>query len=278
MRIRFGPSGLPDLGGLRQSLAAIRELGFDACEFDFVKDFWLDKKTAYRARSTVEELDISVRAHAPFYGVLSQGDPKKITMAVAMMHHTANLVHLMGGDGVTVHPGFYMGRSRDEVLSTVEKRCGELEARLEKNGLDDVLVGVENMGNRSEFGGCLDDILDICELSPIIYPIIDWGHMNATCDGCLGEPEDFSRLLGIIEDRLGREGLEKTRHQFSQVEYSGGMEKRHLGYSAGDMKLESLLEALDGRGLGEVIIISESPTMGDHQVMRDIVRAWGNPE
>jgi deoxyribonuclease-4 len=274
MRIRFGPSGLPDLGGMRQSLSAINEMGFDACEFDFVRDFWLDKKTAYRAHERIAELDISVRAHAPFYGVLSQADPKKIKMAVAMMHHTANLIHLMGGDGITVHPGFYMGRSREDVMSAVEERSGELEERLRKNGLDDVIVGVENMGNRNEFGGCIEDILDICELSRIIFPIIDWGHVNATCNGCLIGAEDFADLLNTLVDRLGREGLEKTRHQFSQVEFSDGVEKRHIGYDEGDVKLECLLEALSGFELEEAIIISESPTMRDHTIMLKIIRGW----
>jgi deoxyribonuclease-4 len=275
MRIRFGPSGLPDLGGMRQSLSAIFEMGFDACEFDFVRDFWLDKKTAYRARERIAELDISVRAHAPFYGVLSQADPKKTKMAVAMMHHTANLVHLMGGDGITVHPGFYMGRGKDEVMSAVEERCGELEERLRKNELDDVIVGVENMGNRNEFGGCIEEILDICEVSGIISPIIDWGHVNATCNGCLVDAEDFADLLNKLVDRLGREGLEKTRHQFSQVDFSDGVERRHLGYDEGNMRLECLLEALSEFDLKEVIIISESPAMRDHTTMLDVIRGWG---
>jgi len=101
MKIRFGPSGLPDLGGLQEGLQALKKMGFDACEFDFVREFWMDKETASGARVLVEDLGLSVRAHAPFYGVLSQDDPKKVRMAVAMMHHTANLVHIMGGEGMT---------------------------------------------------------------------------------------------------------------------------------------------------------------------------------
>jgi deoxyribonuclease-4 len=197
-------------------------------------------------------------------------------MAVAMMHHTANLVHLMGGDGITVHPGFYMGRGREEVMSTVRKRCGELEKRLIENGLEEVIVGVENMGNRNEFGGCLDDILDICETAPIIHPMIDWGHVNATCNGCMGGRHEFARLLDGIEDRLGREALERTRYQFSQVEFSDGVEKRHVGYEDGGMRLEHLLEALEDAGMEEVTIISESPTMDDHLKMLEVVRGWGS--
>jgi deoxyribonuclease-4 len=271
LRIRFGPSGLQDLGGLEEGLRAISEMGFSACEFDFVKEFWIGKKAAAGARSLVEDLGMAVRAHAPFYGVLSQGDPAKKVMAVAMMHHTANLVHLMGGDGITVHPGFYMGRSRGEVMETVRKRCRELEARLARNDLGDVLVGVENMGNRNEFGGELRDILDICNLSPSVFPIIDWAHIQATCDGCLRGMGDFRRILEEIEAVLGIEGLEKTRHQFSQVEYTEGVERRHLGYDEGDMRLEDLIDALQERGLDEVLIISESPGLADHRRMLEIV-------
>jgi len=273
MRVRFGPSGLPGNGGLKERLEALKEMGFDACELDFVREFWVDKEDASGARGTISELGVAVRAHAPFYGVLSQGDPEKEVMAVAMMHHTANLVHLMGGDGITVHPGFYMGRSRKEVMSTVEARCGELQERLESNDIDDVIIGVENMGNGSEFGGNLEDILDICEISPIIFPLIDWGHIQATCDGCLVDANSYVEILASIEDRLDVECLRKTRHQFSEVEYSDRKERRHLAYGSGDLKLDHLLQALEEMGLKEVLIISESPGYEDHRKMLELVRS-----
>lgn len=273
MRVRFGPSGLPDLGGLEDSLRALHGLGFDACEFDFVKEFWIDKDGASGCRGLVAELGIAVRAHAPFYGVLSQDDPKKAVMAVAMMHHTANLIHLMHGDGITVHPGFYMGRSRSQVMAAVKKRSRELEERLAGNGIEDVIVGVENMGNKDEFGGQFEDILGICEVSPILFPMVDWGHVQATSDGCLRGVEDYLAVLGKVEEALGKEGLAKTRHQFSEVEFAGGTERRHLGYGQGRMRLEALLDALDETGLSESIVISECPSMDDHMAMLKIVKS-----
>jgi len=273
MRVRFGPSGLPESDGLGESLRALHGLGFDACEFDFVKEFWIDKDEASACKGLVAELRLAVRAHAPFYGVLSQDDPKKVVMAVAMMHHTANLIHLMHGDGITVHPGFYMGRSRSRVMGAVRKRSRELEERLASNGIEDVIVGVENMGNRAEFGGQFEDILEICRISPILAPMIDWGHVQATCDGCLRGIEDYVALLTKVEEALGREGLEKTRHQFSEVEFAGGAEKRHLGYGQGRMRLEALLDALSQMGLAESIVISECPSMDDHMAMLRIVRS-----
>ncbi len=258
---------------MEEGLRALREMGFDACEFDFVKEFWINKTLAAKARQLASGLDIAVRAHAPFYGVLSQDAPKRAVMAVAMMHHTANLVHLMGGDGITVHPGFYMKRGRSQVMATVRKRCAELEERLASNGIDDILVGVENMGNREEFGGRFDDILEICESSPIVFPMVDWGHIQATCDGCLRTPEDFVQYLAMIEGRLGREGLEKTRHQFSEVEFSDGMERRHLGYGEGGMRLDYLLDALEMVGVEEAVVISECPSMDDHRRMLEAILA-----
>jgi deoxyribonuclease-4 len=166
-----------------------------------------------------------------------------------------------------------MGRSREKVMEVVEKRLGELEERLTRNGIDDIPVGVENMGNRGEFGGPLEDILDICSLSDTPVPMIDWGHLQATSDGSLEGPDDFLAVLGLVEDRLGRDGLEATRHQFSQVEYSDGMERKHVAYDQGDMRLEDLLEALEETGLSETTLISESPSMEDHRKMLGIVRA-----
>ncbi len=272
MRIRFGPSGLPGDQGLTESLSDLKDQGFDACELDFVKEFWVEKEDASRAKDEISEMGMTIRAHAPFYGVLSQGDSKKRKMAVAMMHHTANLVHLMGGDGITVHPGFYMERTRSEVMSTVEKRCKELEERLESNGITDVIVGVENMGNKRDFGGYLEDIIDICSLSDIIYPLIDWGHVQATCNGCLENEESYIEILSDIEDNLGSEALDKTRHQFSEVKYEDGKERKHLPYGEGDMDLNHLLDALDEMQIKDATVISESPTMEDHRKMLEVIK------
>ncbi len=272
MRVRFGPSGLPRANGLVEGLRQLKSMGFDACELDFVDGFWMNKEEAEKLRPSVEAMSISLRAHAPFYATLTQSDPLKAKRSVAMIHHTANLIHLAGGEGITVHPGFLMGRRRDEVLKVVRERLKEVEERLERNAIR-VTIGIENVGNAREFGGSIDDVIEVCRLSRMAYPVIDWAHVQSTCDGCLRSEEDYMHFLSLVEKKLGREALEKTRYHFSAVEYSEGLERRHLSYRQGDMNLQHLLDALCATGVENALIISESPDMDSHLEMLGLVRA-----
>ncbi len=248
-------------------------MGFDACELDFVDGFWMSKDQAKQIRPIVEELSLSLRAHAPFYATLTQSDPAKAKRSVAMIHHTANLIYLAGGEGITIHPGFLMGRRRENVLKIVEKRLSEVEERLKSNRISGVTIGIENIGNSRDFGGNMDDVVEVCRLSSYTYPLIDWAHIQSTCNGCLRSKEDYMQVLEVVEDGLGREALEKTRYHFSAVEYSDGLERRHISYSEGDMNLEHLLRALLSYTLRDPLIISESPDVDSHLEMLGIVRA-----
>jgi len=45
-----------------------------------------------------------------------------------------------------------------------------------------------------------------------------------------GKRRVFVAVLSEVRERLGTERLEKTRHQFSEVEYVDGRERKRLGY------------------------------------------------
>src|SRR5256885_17099003 len=71
---------------------------------------------------------MALSIHAPlaaFLGHVQQGG-KKHQMAVGMLDHTAGLAAACGAAPVVIHPGFLLGRSRDDALTAVVAQLTEL--------------------------------------------------------------------------------------------------------------------------------------------------------
>src|ERR1043165_10147183 len=76
---------------------------------------------------------------------------KKLNMAVGMLDHSAGIAKSAGAEVVVFHPGFLLGRTREEAIDSVVEQLGELRARLEKKDRA-VPFGIEVMGSVRELG------------------------------------------------------------------------------------------------------------------------------
>ena len=100
---------------------------------------------------------------------------KKLNMAVGMLDHSAGIAKAAGAEVVVFHPGFLLGRPREDAIDSVVEQLGELRARLE--GKDRAVpFGVEVMGRVRDLGS-VSDVVEIssrtatgcalCSTSPI---------------------------------------------------------------------------------------------------------------
>src|ERR1043166_8204455 len=80
-------------------------------------------------------------------------------MAVGMLDHSAGIAKAAGAEVVVFHPGFLLGRTREEAIDSVVEQLGELRARLEKKDRA-VPFGIEVMGRVRELGSA-DDVVEI---------------------------------------------------------------------------------------------------------------------
>src|SRR3954453_18577995 len=155
----------------------LREGGYDACEFGFVGGFWLDYESAPLLRAAAEAADVALSVHAPlaaFMGHVDRG--KKFKMALGMLDHTAGIAKTAGAEVIVFHPGFLLGREREQALDDVVSQLGDLRERLEaKDRL--VPFGVEVMGRVNELGSA-DDVFAISERTGWVRPVIDFAHMH----------------------------------------------------------------------------------------------------
>ena len=152
------------------------------------------------------------------------------------------------------HPGFLLGRSREDALDAVCEQLATLRERLEKKGRG-VPFGVEVMGRVRDLGS-LDDVVEIARRLDWVRPVIDFAHLHATSDGEYTTAERFAEALeqadGVIED-----GAPFHIH-FSDIAYANRNETKHLPYGDGTLRAEPLLEALE-RFDRPATVISEAP-------------------
>ncbi|HEU5212048.1 MAG TPA: TIM barrel protein [Gaiellaceae bacterium] len=262
--IRFGPARVPSHDSSDEAIAILLERGYTACEIDFEGGFWMDYDWAGRFGELARENDIALSVHAPlpaFLGHVDRG--KKFNMALGMLDHTAGIALAAGAEVVVFHPGFLLGRERDQALDDVVSQLGDLHARLEKKGRL-VPFGVEVMGRVNELGNA-DDVFVISERTGWIRPVIDFAHMHATSDGAFTDVDAFAAVLERADELLPR-GAPFHIH-FSDIAYANRNETKHLPYGEGTLRAEPLGQAL-GRFERPATVISESPGEESHQAVK----------
>ena len=96
--------------------------------------------------------------HAPIAGFMGHAERgKKLNMAVGMLDHSAGIAKAAGAELVVFHPGFLLGRTREDAIDAVVEQLGELRERLE--GKDRAVpFGIEVMGRVRELGS-IDDVV-----------------------------------------------------------------------------------------------------------------------
>jgi deoxyribonuclease-4 len=253
--VRFGPSGLLVEGGFETAAEALTVSGYRTVEIGFVSGFWLDYDAAPLLGEALRAHDITLSVHAPlaaFMGHVDRG--KKFKMALGMLDHTAGLAKAAGAEVIVFHPGFLLGREREQAIADVVDQLGDLRERLEaKDRL--VPFGVEVMGRVRDLG-TIDDVLAISSQVDFVRPVLDFAHMHATSDGAYRDVDMFASALEATDAVMERDA--PFHIHFSDIAYANRNETKHLPYGEGTLRAEPLRDAL-ARFDRPATVISESP-------------------
>src|SRR3954452_22475925 len=186
--LHFGPARVPSRESPEAAVELLLGWGHSACEIDFEGKFWMDYPWAERFGEVAREAGIVLSVHAPIAGFMGHLDRgKKFNMATGMLDHSAGVAVACGAEVVVFHPGFLLGRTREDALDAIVDQLGSLRERLEKKDRG-VAFGVEVMGRVREIGS-IDDVLEISRRLGWVRPVIDFAHMHATSDGEFTETE-----------------------------------------------------------------------------------------
>jgi deoxyribonuclease-4 len=265
---RLGPGRLPSRESPEEAVALLGAAGYRACEIDCEGGFWIDYPFAERLGEVAHEADIALSLHAPLFGFMGHLEPsgRKWSSAVGALDRSAGIAAACGAAPVVFHPGFLLGRTREDALDSVVEQLGTLRVRLEEKNRA-VPFGVEVMGRVRDLGS-LDDVLAIASRVPWVRPVLDFAHMHATSDGAYLDVDPFAEALARV-DAVLEPGAPFHVH-FSDIAYANRNETKHLSYGDGTLRAEPLRDAL-ARFDRPATVISESPDEASNQAILAIL-------
>ena len=268
-RLHYGPARVPSRESPEAAVEALLARGLSACEIDFEGRFWMDYPWAERFGELARDAGIVLSVHAPIAGFMGHAERgKKLNMAVGMLDHSAAVAKACGAELVVFHPGFLLGRTREQAIDSVCEQLGELRARLEKKDRA-VPFGIEVMGRVRELGSA-DDVVEISRRLGWVRPVLDFAHMHATSDGAMTSVEPFAEALAKSDAVLEPDA--PFHIHFSDIQFANRNETKHLPYGDGTLRAEPLAEAL-AQFERPATVISESPDEESSQAIRAVLGA-----
>jgi deoxyribonuclease-4 len=265
--IRFGPARVPSRKTPEKAIELLLEREYSACEIDFEAGFWMDYSWAERFGELARDAKIVLSVHAPLAGFLGHVErDKKHRMAIGMLDHSAGVAVACGARLVVLHPGFLLGRTREDALAALIEQLGELRERLEAKGRA-VPFGVEVMGRVRELGTA-EDVFAVAAQLAWVRPVIDFAHLHAVTDGAFTDVHAFQGVLAIADSTL--EGGAPFHIHFSDIQFANRNETKHLRYGEGTLRAEPLKAALR-KFRRPATVISESPDEASSQAIRAIL-------
>ncbi|HKY23949.1 MAG TPA: TIM barrel protein [Gaiella sp.] len=264
-RIRVGPARVPSRETPDEAIALVRERGYDACEIDFESGFWMDYPWAERLGELARENDVALSVHAPLFGWVGhlEASGRKWSSALGALDRSAGIATACGAEVVVFHPGFLLGRSREDAIDSVIEQLALVRERLEGKGRA-VPFGIEVMGRVRDLGS-LSDCVEVSRRAGWVRPVVDFAHMHATSDGAFLETERFHEALALADEVL-EPGAPFHIH-FSDIAFANRNETKHLPYGDGTLRADPLREALAAFER-PATVISESPDEESSQMIR----------
>ena len=270
--IRFGPARVPSRESPELAVELLLEHGFTANEIDFEGGFWMKPEWEWAARfgEAAREAGIALSVHAPiaaFPGHLPRDEGKR-KRAFGMLDHTAGVAVAVGAEVVVVHPGFLLGRSREDALEGVVKDLVALRERLEAKERA-VPFGLEVMGRVRELGTA-EDVFHVAARLEWVRPVIDFAHLHAVTDGAFTDVDAFHGVLELADDLLEPDA--PFHIHFSDIAFANRNETKHLPYGEGTLRADPLAEAL-ARFDRPATVISESPDLASDKAIQAALAA-----
>ena len=91
--------------------------------------------------------------------------------------------------------------------------------------------GIETMGKVNQLG-TLEEVVELCRMDKRLWPVVDFGHLNArNKGGYFLTTDDYRRVFDTVATRLDDQRAVNMHCHFSKIEYTDAGEKKHLTFS-----------------------------------------------
>ena len=265
---KFGPGGNSEAfydAGFKSSSDApawLKSIGLDAYEYQAGNGLTAGPKALTAIGEAAKAAGIQMSIHAPYFISLSGVIPEKRLGSIRYIRDSLSAGELLGAYLAVVHTGSAAKISRREAVELAKDTLSNLLTEVSDNG---ILIGLETMGKINQLG-TLDEVIELCTLSPRLVPVVDFGHMNAReCGGVFPDADAYRRVFNRIGETLGDSAARNLHCHFSRIEWTSGGEKKHLTFSDETYgpDHEPLMEAIAKERLTPTIICESAGTMSD---------------
>ena len=256
-----------------QAPAWILSKGLDAYEFEAGNGLHASDETLKKIGDSAREHNILMSFHTPYFISLSGTDPEKRLKSINYISQSLHASELLGADTIVIHAGSAAKISREEAMRLASDT---LLKNLEVNGNTDIRMGIETMGKINQLG-TLDEVIELCKISPKYHPVVDFGHLNARNVGnAFPDVDSYRSVFDKIANALGDEYAYNLHCHFSKIEYTTAGEKRHLTFAdtVYGPDFEPLAEAIIREGVAPRIISESDGTQAEDALY--MKKAWEN--
>jgi bifunctional non-homologous end joining protein LigD len=263
--LRFGISGLPPGDGDDESfLDELVDRGQRAYELAFVHGFPWKERRCERFGSLAAERDLTLSVHAPYFAILTSGDPEKAVRTRAALEHTMKLGRLLGARTVVAHTGYAGGRSAEELHEVAAEGLEVIAPKVRHLG---VTLGLETSGTERSFG-TLGDIALLAERFSFVRPVVDWAHVHAMSGGALTTRDAFGAVIRFLREHFPGWAIDPLQCQFTDNQFGPTGEIKHVPYGEGTLKIGPLIEAAVESGM-RLVLISEAHDAASHRAIQE---------
>ncbi|WP_342306253.1 deoxyribonuclease IV [Methanolobus sp. ZRKC5] len=268
-KLLFGTAGTPKSSKKRNSISGIervKELGLGCMELEFVRGVKMGEATAGQVLETSENERISLSVHAPYYINLNSAEPEKVDASIERIYKSSKIGSLCGARNIVFHPAYYQKGEPDKVYEKVFLLLKQLTARLVDEGIE-VILRPETTGKGTQFGSLQENVKLSSEIENVL-PCIDFAHLHARSGGAENSYEEFASTLELVENELGREGLDDMHMHVSGIEYGEKGERNHLNLDESDLQYTELMRALKDFKVKGTLICESPDNEGDALLLK----------
>ncbi len=265
MRATFGPGGNSlsfYAEGHKSTIEApafVREKGLDAYEYEAGKGLRTSEETLRAIGEEAKKHGILMSLHAPYFISLSSVEKEKRDNSIRYIKESLAAAELLGADTIVIHCGSTAKMPRAEAVALTKDtllRC------IDEVGDTPIHLGIETMGKMNQLG-TLEEVIDICKVDKHLYPVVDFGHLNArNVGGYYSDTDSYRRTFVAVAEGLSDEVARYMHCHFSKIEYTQAGEKKHLTFAdeVYGPRFEPLAEAIVREGLCPRIICESDGT------------------
>ncbi len=204
---------------------------------------------------------IKLSLHAPYFISLSGVEEEKRLKSLDYIRQSLEVADALGADTIVIHTGSAAKITRQEAMALASDT---LEQAVDAFSHTKIRLGLETMGKVNQLG-TLEEVIELCKISPLLFPVVDFGHLNAREQGRFVTCDDYRRVFDLIGSGLEEEKVRTLHCHFSKIEYTAAGEKKHLTFTdqVYGPAFEPLMEAIAKEKLAPRIICESDGTMAE---------------